>query len=181
MARSLVVDSASKDLPMLSKITSRIAQTFAIVAVLGAGVSISACSNSGTGGTASPLSKSEKAALDAARTLVIIKQLVTQAHLTSWSAPLLERARQCDKPTRDETLACLEPFTPENNDKVVAALEAYAAAATLAGQTILASSDSEASLKDSVTAVTGAALGVVKLIPGTSGAVTAIELIVGSI
>ena len=148
--------------------------------VLGGAVSMTfAC---GLGPTKPPeeaLTTVEKTALHAARTLLIVNRTVTEAHRVFWSAPLRERAEVCDKPTRAEVLACLEPFTPDNNDKIVAGLKAYESAATLAGTAVLAGHDQP--IKDALLSATQAAARLVGLIPKAEGAAAAIEGILGAL
>ncbi len=146
------------------------------------GVTVSTTFSCGLRSTKSPeesLTAGEKTALHAARTLLIVKRTVTEAHRVFWSAPLRERAEVCDKPTRAETLACLEPYTPETNAKLVAGLEAYEAAATLAGTAIIAGHDKP--ITDSLLSVTQAAVRLVGLFPKASVAAATLEALLGAI
>lgn len=70
--------------------------------------------------------------------------LVTDAHKLGWSEPLNARARECDAKLNAETDTksdfdqCMGTFAPENNDKVVYALERYNAAADILTKTLQA-------------------------------------------
>ena len=138
-----------------------------------------ACDSGYTKSPQDSLTAGERTTLRAAQTLLIVKRTVTEAHKVFWSDPLQARAAVCNKPTRAEILACLEPFTPENNDKIVAALEAYEAAATLAGTTIIAMEGQ--STKDSILSVTQAAVRLVGLFPKAETAAAALNAVLGAI
>ena len=138
----------------------------------------------GSGPTTTPedaLTSAEKAALRGSRTLLIVKNLVTEAHRIYWSAPLRERAEQCDKPTRAEVLACLDPYLPDTNEKIVVALQAYEAAATLAGNAIVSTSEDGPSIKSSILTLTQSALSVVGMIPQASTIAATLNGILGSL
>ena len=123
------------------------------------------------------LTSKEKAALHGARTLLIVETVVDEAHRVQWSAPLREAAEKCNLPTRAEILACLDPYTPDNNAKVVAALEAYSAAATLAGAAVVNENASPDVVRESIVTLTREALSVVELIPKASSAAATLKQI----
>lgn len=127
------------------------------------------------------LSAGERVALRAAQTLLIVKRTVTEAHLILWSGPLQARAAMCDRPTRAEIIACLGPFTPDNNDRIVTALEAYELAATMTGTAILAMEGDGQSIQDSLFSVTREAVRLVGLFPKAEAAAATLNRILGAI
>lgn len=159
----------------------RIRQLPLVLILLGTAPVTTACDLGHTSSPEESLTAGERTALRAAQTLLIVKQTVTEAHKIFWSDPLRARAAVCDKPTRAEIIACLDPFTPENNAKIVAALEAYEAAATLAGTAIIAMDGDDRSTKDSIVSATQAAVRLVGLLPKAETAAAALHEILGAI
>ncbi len=159
----------------------RIRQLPLALLLLGTAPVTAACDLGPTNSPEGSLTAGERTALRAAQTLLIVKRTVTEAHKIFWSDPLQARAAVCDKPTRAEIIACLGPFTPTNNDKVVAALEGYELAATLAGTAIIAMEGDGQSTKDAIVSVTQAAVRLVGLFPKAETAATALNGILGAI
>lgn len=72
--------------------------------------------------------------LNTYRAAVITRDSVTEAHKALWSAPLNERADDCERElggeyTIEEIDECMAPYTLDNNEKIVKALAAYRTAA----------------------------------------------------
>lgn len=113
--------------------------------------------------------------LNTYRAGVITKEVVTTAHEEVWSEPLREKAAVCDQAvpedgTTSELDECMDPFTRDNNDKVVEGLAAYQTAAAALTAILIAAEknpdgvDKEA-LKAAVLTALDAARELISLFP----------------
>ena len=74
---------------------------------------------------------------------VITQQIVTESHHRLWSDPLNARIEVCDAAVPDGASVadldrCMEPFTRENNDKILKTLASYNLAAAALSAALLA-------------------------------------------
>lgn len=86
-------------------------------------------------GEVETLSPRQQRVKNAERALLIVKVLVEGAHKAVWSEPLRLKASQCEK--NEDIPSCMGDFTPENNQKIIQALEIYSDAARVAADAIL--------------------------------------------
>lgn len=112
-------------------------QTILITAIFLAAPVLNAigCAHAGETKTLTPRQVRVK---NAERALLIMRILVEEAHKVVWSDPLRLRASRCEG-SSDVSL-CMGDFTPENNQRVIQALEAYSSSARVAADVILAAS-----------------------------------------
>lgn len=115
---------------------------------------------------------SKSPAIRAYRAAALTKEIVTEAHKVAWSDPLNKRADSCkeDSSTKSEFIDCVKPFTPENAEKVVKALEAYTKAAVALGASLKAYEANKDSvdpkeIKNSAKELVNAAQGLLELFP----------------
>jgi hypothetical protein len=93
------------------------------------------CAHAGETGTLTPQQVKVK---NAERALLITRVLIEEAHKAVWSDPLRLRVSKCEGSS--DVPLCMGDFTPENNQRVIQALEAYSASAKVAAGAILAAS-----------------------------------------
>lgn len=131
-----------------------------IIAIL-AGSTASGCAYLAPKETLTP---EQRVTVDLERALLLTSLAVDTTHNMLWSKPLREKLTECTGSA--DVPACMGPFNPETNSKIVKALEAYHASSAAAGQAVLLGQD-QATVGDLISDSVKAALALVALVPGS--------------